>query len=113
MKRHKRLITAHHMAELVVKRYNLLDLDVTKEYLDLPSWDRADDTLSKFITSISRLETYCHHHFTTFKMTDLVYYWSKHICLLRIKFDNYYRAYGFGYHNRKLAYKKWGLGYWA
>lgn len=64
--------------------------------------------LYEYNLSCTLLDEAIEKYFLSFTMSDLVYTYAKQLCERKIKFENWYRTYGFGYHDRIKAYKEYG-----
>lgn len=72
------------LTKLVKEKYDSLDLTApTKE---------DNKSYQDFLVATSMLEYYLRYHFTTFKETEDVYRWAKHICEDRIRAMNRWRG---------------------
>lgn len=101
-------MTAHYIAKVVESLYNKVDIDkMSAGFEKLKQYDSAgrqtDEWVNRQITeksyirwcqAIGVLESYCRMNFATFKETELVYKWAKHICIQRNYSYNEWRMRG-------------------
>lgn len=87
------------LTKLVKEKYDSLDLTgrIMTNFRDSDKAVTKQDKITTksyqdFLVAISMLEYYLRYHFTTFKETEDVYRWAKHICEDRMRAMNRWRG---------------------
>ena len=105
-------MTAHFIAKLVEKKLNDINLDNAAGVKD---FNIADGLLNEY-TRMAPLGKVCgrvdtHNfkcsRFLNFEITEIVYKYAKSNCDNRIRFENWYRAYGWMYGDKIAALQKY------